>query len=176
MGLTAKELWTAIHGMILWTIFLLAFAGGFVGLWNLRPEWITVAGVERRLRRLATGVWVAAVVSWLAVLTGTYVLYPWYRATPPPGTTDLMRYPRAYLRANPDLAEWHDAMEWKQHVAWIAPILATAVAYVVIRYGPRLAREEKIRRMLMILFTIAFLAAAVAGVIGTFINKVVPLR
>ncbi len=175
MGLTAKELWTAIHGMLLWTIFLLAFSSGLIGLWNLRPEWITIAGFPQRLGRLLAGVWVAAVASWLAVLTGTYVLYPLYRARPPEGA-DLSKFPRAYLQANPDLAEWHDGMEWKQQVAWLAPILATAVAYVVIRYGPRLAHEEKIRHALIALLTIAFLAAGVAGVVGTSINKVAPMR
>jgi len=30
-----------------------------------------------------------SVLAWLTVLTGTYIIYPWYRATPPKGTVDL---------------------------------------------------------------------------------------
>jgi len=115
-------------------------------------------------------------MAWLTVITGTYIVYPWYRAKPPTGA-DLKQFPRYYLLANPDLAEWHKfGMEWKEHVAWLSPILATAVAYVVIRYGSKLAHEEKIRQALIVLFLIAFLAAGVAGLFGAFINKVAPIR
>lgn len=175
MGMTANEFLMAIHGTILWTIFLLGVGAGFVALLFVTPEMGGVAGFERRVRRLLTGTWVAAASAWLAVLTGSY-LYSFYRANPPEGAKDLAKYPRAYLRANPDLAEWHDGMEWKQMVAWLAPILATAVAYVATRYGARLAREEKIRRALIVLLAVAFFAAAVAAIVGTFINKVVPIR
>ena len=175
MGLSDRELWTAIHGTILWTIFLLGLAAGFAGLWNLRPECAAVPGMPRQLRRLVSSLWVAAAAAWAAVLTGTYVLYPWYRARAPQGA-NLANYPRAYLQAHPEVAEWHDAMEWKQQAAWIAPILATAVAYVAARYGEQLADEPKIRRALTILLTLSFLASAVAAFVGSFINKIVSLH
>ncbi len=176
MTLTEREFWTVIHGMGLGTIFLLAFSGGLAGLWSLRPEWVTVAGIQERLHRLIAGTWIMAIMAWLTVMTGTYIVYPWYRAKPPTGA-DLIRFPRSYLLANPHLAEWHKfGMEWKEHVAWLSPILATAVAYVVIRYGSKLAHEQKIRQALMLLFTLAFLAAGVAGLFGAFINKVAPIR
>lgn len=175
MGLSEREFWTAVHGMILWTIFLLGFGAGLAGLWNLRPECIALAGMPRRVRRLLSGLWVSAATAWAAVLTGTYVLYPWYRARPPEGA-NLANYPRAYLRAHEEISEWHDAMEWKQHVAWLAPILITAVAFVVHRYGPGLADEPKIRRALMMLLTVGFLASAVAAFVGSFIHKIVPLH
>ena len=133
MSLTAREFWTVIHGMILGTLFLLAFAGGLAGLWSLRPEWVTVAGMRERLRRLHAGTWIMAVVAWLTVITGTYIVYPWYRAKPPEGTTDLSQFPRSYLLADLNLTSWHTfGMEWKEHVSWLAPMLATAVAYVVV--------------------------------------------
>lgn len=117
-----------------------------------------------------------AVVAWLTVLTGTYIIYPWYRAKPPQGA-DLALYPRSYLLSRPELAAWHTfGMEWKEHIAWVTPILATAVAYVVLRYGRRLADTPEIRQGLMILFTIAFAAAGVAGLFGAFITKVAPIR
>jgi hypothetical protein len=176
MSLTAREFWAVVHGMGLGAIFLLAFAGGLAGLWSLRPEWVTVAGIQERLRRLSAGAWIMAIVAWLTVITGTYIVYPWYRAKPPAGA-DLAQFPRSYLLANPDLAAWHTfGMEWKEHVAWLSPILATAVAYVVVRYGPTLANEQRIRRALMVLFTIAFLTAGVAGLFGAFITKIAPIR
>ena len=146
----------------------LAFAGGLAGLSSLRPELLTVGGLRERLPRLEIGTAVMAVVAWLTVITGTWIVYPWYRAAIPES-------PRSRLLASPSTALWHTVgMEWKEHVAWLSPILATAVAFVVIYYGPRLAREEGVRRALIALFVFAFACAAVAGLFGAFINKVAP--
>jgi hypothetical protein len=161
--------------MVLGALFLLAFAGGFAGLYSLRPEWVTVVGMNERLRRLDVGTWVMAVVSWLTVITGTYIVYPWYRATPPEGA-DLLDYPRYFLLDNPNLAAWHTfGMEWKEHVAWFSPILATAVAFVVWRYGDKIAENPKLRNSLLILFVLAFAAAGIAGLFGAFITKAAPI-
>ncbi len=163
MTLTGREMWMVVHGMVLGATFLLAYAGGLAGLWSLRPEWVTVAGLQERSRRLSAGTWIMAIVAWLTVITGTYIVYPWYRAW--------------YELGNPSPIGWHTfGMEWKQHVAWLAPMLATPVAYVVLRYGPALAYEEQIRRALIVLFSIAFFAAAVAGLFGAFLTKVFPIR
>lgn len=169
MSLTDRETWTVLHGMVLGATFLLAFAGGLAGLYSLRPELVTLTGLRERLPRLEIGTWVMAVVAWITVITGTYLVYPWYRDA-------SKTSPRSILLANPSTAEWHKfGMEWKEHVAWIAPILATAVAFVVIYYGPRLAKEQGMRRVLMALFILAFTAAAIAGLFGAFINKVAPI-
>ena len=142
---------------------MLAYAGGLAGLWSLRPEWVTVAGIRERTRRLSAGTWIMAIVAWLTVITGTYVVYPWFRAW--------------YPIDNAQLGFCHTfGMEWKRHVAWFAPKLAMAVAYVVVRYGSGLAHEENIRRALIVLFTIAFGAAGVAGIFGAFLTKVAPIR
>ncbi len=79
MSLTDRELWTAIHGMGLGAIFLLAFTGGMAGLWSLRPELTTPAGVRDRVRRLIAGTWIMAVVAWLTVISGTHKVCPGYR-------------------------------------------------------------------------------------------------
>lgn len=175
MALTFREFWTAVHGMVLGALFLLAFAGGFAGLYSLRPEWVTVTGMNERLRRLDIGTAVMAVVSWLTVITGTYIVYPWYRAAPPEGA-DLLDYPRYFLLDNPNLAAWHTfGMEWKEHVAWFSPILATAVAFVVWRYGDKIAQNPRLRNALLILFVLAFAAAGIAGLFGAFITKAAPI-
>ncbi len=175
MLLTIREIWTAAHGMIFGALFLLAFAGGLAGLYSLRPELVTPAGVRERLSRLKLGTIAMAVVAWLTVISGTYIVYPWYRAKPPEGA-DLSLFPRSFLKASPTLSGWHTfGMEWKEHVAWIAPILATAVAYLVWRYGPELATNDRLRRMLIVLFILAFSAAAVAGLLGALITKAAPI-
>lgn len=176
MSMTVRELWTVIHGMGLGAIFLLAFAGGLAGLYSLRPEWVTITGVKERVMRLTIGTWVMAVASWLTVVSGTYIVYPWYRAKPPEGLTDLSEFPRYYLLSVPDLAAWHTfAMEWKEHVAWFSPILAVAVAFVVWRYGAQIAEMPRLRYALMVLFVLAFAAAGIAGMFGAFITKAAPL-
>jgi len=170
MSVSARELWTVIHGMAFGALFLLAFAGGLAGLYSLRPEWVTVAGLGERLTRLKFGLWAMAAIAWGTVLTGTYIVYPWYRAGDPTS-------PRSILLADPATAEWHRfGMEWKEHVGWIAPIAATVVAYAVSVYGSRLVHEPKIRRALIWFFVASFVAAGIAGMFGAFINKVAPVR
>ena len=169
MKLTAHEWWAVVHGMGLGAVFLLAFAGGLVELWTLRREWLTPPEVSHALRRLKTGVWAMAAAAWLTVITGTYIVYPWYRAKSPDS-------PRSKLLGNPDLAAWHSfAMEWKEHIAWASPILATVVAFVVTYYAAELAARNDLRRAAIVLFVLAFAAAAIGGVFGAFINKVAPI-
>jgi hypothetical protein len=152
--------------MVLGALFLLAYGGGLAGLYSLRPDWATPAGIRERLVRLKLGAWGMAIVAWLTVITGTWIVYPWYRAKLP-AEADLRFFPRAYLLVDPQRAGWHMfGMEWKEHVAWLAPILATAVLWVIYVYGEELAKDSRMCRVLMVLFTLAFLAAAVAGLFG----------
>lgn len=170
MELTFRDTWTVVHGMGLGALFLIGFAGGLAGFFSLRPDLVTELGVRERVKRLLSGTVTMAVVSWLTVVSGTYGIYVWYRD---PAKTS----PRSTLLADPATVEWHKfGMEWKEHVAWISPILATVVAYVVWYYGRRLVSEEKARRLATTMFIISFVTAAVAGVFGAFINKVAPTR
>lgn len=165
MDINSREFWMMVH-LILGATFLHAFAGGLMGL---------VTKGKGRLRFLLSGTWIMAIVSWLTVIIGTYVVYPWYRAKPPEGETNLEGYKRSYLLSDPNMEYWHKfAMEWKEHIGWISPILATTVAFIVIKYGPRLAKDEKLRKVTTVLFTVSFLSAVVAGLFGALINKVAP--
>lgn len=176
MALSGRELWTVLHGMIFGALFLLAFAGGLAGLYSLRPGLVTLEGIRERMHRLLAGTWVMAVIAWITVISGTYTVYPWYRAKPPAGAS-LGSFPRSFLLSTPTTEAWHTfGMEWKEHVGWFAPILATAVAFAVAYYGPQLARESKLRTALVWMFALAFFAAGVAGLFGAFINKVAPIR
>ena len=103
----------------------------------------------QRVRILLNGTWCMAIVSWIMVFCGTWVFSPGLSAGPGP---DRCR---------------------QFAMAWMAPILATTVAVLIIRYGTQLYREAKVRRVLSALMTIAFLAAAVAGGLGAVIGKAV---
>jgi hypothetical protein len=176
MSLTDRELWALVHGMGLGTLFLLAFTGGFLGLYSLRERLLTAGGIAERVPRLELWTGVMAVVAWLTVITGTWIVYPWYRAAPPQGTTDFSQFPRSLLLSNPTTADWHNfAMEWKEHVAWFAPLLATVVAFGVFYYGAQLARRRDIRTALLVFFTLAFVAAGIAGLFGALITKNAPV-
>jgi hypothetical protein len=170
-------MWTTFHGMGLGAVFLLLFTGIAALLWGLRSGWVTAAGVEAHRRLLSCGAWLMAGVCWLTVIVGTYLPYPWYRAKPPAGTTDFAYFPRSFLLDHPNLAFLHSfGMEWKEHVAWLAPMLATAAAYLIWRYGGKLAEDDKIRKGALILLTLAFTAAAAAGMLGAFITKAAPVH
>lgn len=170
MSISLKDAWTIIHGMTFGGLFLLAFTGGLVDLYSLRSGLVTLEGAKERIGRLNLVTRIMAVVAWLTVITGTYIPYTWYRAK---GATS----PRSILLSSPTTAGWHEfGMEWKEHIAWIAPILATVVAYLVYYYGRRLVREDKIRKIALVMYNIAFLTAAVAGIFGALINKAAPTR
>jgi hypothetical protein len=111
-----------------------------------------------------------AVAAWGTVITGTWIVYPWYR-------DPAKDSPKSLLLADPKTADWHDfGMEWKEHIAWMSPILATVVAFIVVYYGTSLIRHDRVRRTAMTLFVLAFAFAAVAGAFGAFITKVAPVN
>ncbi len=171
-----RDIWTQVHGILFGGTFLLVFTGALALLYSLKADWLTSAGTRRHVRWLKLATLVMAGLVWLAVLSGTYMSLPWYRATPPEGVTDLTPYPRSYLKADPDLAFLHAlGMEWKEHIAWLAPLLATAVTYVVWRYGEHLAHERRLRGALIILLIVAFAAAGIAGILGVWLGKVAPV-
>lgn len=169
MSLSWNEFWTVLHGLVFGTVYLLAFTGGFEAFWSLGKETMTDSMLINKVKRLKWGTWTMAIMSWITVITGTYIVYIWYRAKIPTS-------PRSLLLANPDTALWHTfGMEWKEHIAWFAPILATVVAIIVTHYGIELAKNHNIRKYIFILFCLSFFAAGVAGLFGAFINKVAPV-
>jgi hypothetical protein len=169
MSFTNREWWTLLHGMVFGALFLLAFGGGLAGLYSLRPSLLTAEGVAERTRRLKVGVVAMAVAAWGTVITGTWIVYPWYR-------DPAKDSPKSIILADPNTADWHDfGMEWKEHIAWMSPILATVVAFVVVYYGAALIRHDRARRAVMTLFVLSFVFAVIAGAFGAFITKVAPV-
>jgi hypothetical protein len=169
MDLTTREFWALIHGVILGGAFLLAFAGGFAGFHSLRPELVSAEGMHERMRRLMAGTVGMAALVWLTVITGTWIVYPWYRE-------DTADSPRTLLLDNPDTEDWHTfAMEWKEHVAWIAPMLATVAAFIVLYYRDDLIKNQTARKIAMACFVGAFGIAVIAGLLGALITKKAPV-
>jgi hypothetical protein len=162
LAITDRQFWLLVH-LGLGALYLHGFGTGLVGLAH-----------EARYFRLAmTGAALLALGAWASVITGTWIVYPWYRAVPP--AADLAAFPKAYLVAQPHLAQWHKfGMEWKEHVAWLSPMSATIVAFVAIRYREHLRDMPSVRRTMQVLFTLAFLSGLVAAVLGGLINKVAP--
>lgn len=177
MEITVREWFGTIHGFVFGGLFLLAFSGVLLALYGLRPEWLTGDGITTRLKQLKAWLWGMAGIAWATVLTGTWIVYPWYRATPPEGTTDLSGFARSLLLASETTAKWHEfGMEWKEHVGWMAPIAATVVAYVVSVYGAKLVNDARLRKILVWFFLVSFSAAGIAGMLGAFITKAAPVR
>src|SRR6266511_1791976 len=189
MDLSNRETWGLIHGLLLGSFFLLAFAGGLAELYGLRTRWETDEGLVGSVRRLTIGFWAMAIAAWLTVITGTWIVYPWYREAlagegaagcagaqiPIPGKCS----PKDFLLSNVsgDTESWHEfGMEWKEHIAWIAPMLATSAAVIIAVYRRRLAESPRIRRIALATFVLAFATAAVAGILGALITKVAPVK
>ncbi len=177
MEITVRSLLTLVHGMGFGALYLLACSGAIVELYrryspgSLRP-------IEVEDEKFLGGYLVLmAVLAWLAVLTGTYVIYPWYRAVPPPGTAGLGGFPQRLLMASPSTIEWHSlGMEWKEHVAWLVPISITMAAAVFIRHGRNLTRQPQLRNAVLGFVLVSFVAAAIAGFFGAMLNKYAPVQ
>ena len=177
MEITMRDFLTVLHGMGFGALFMLAFSGAIAELYSMSaPGHVASPGSREQLMlRLYLGAMVA--LAWATVLSGAYLIYPWYRATPPTGTVDLANYPRALLLSSPKTAGWHDVgMEWKEHVSWLAPIAMTMVAYVFMKYGPALTQKRQIRTAVLAFAVVAFFATGVAGAFGAFLNKYAPVR
>lgn len=165
MDLSTREFWALIHGLVLGGGFLVAFAGGLAGLYSLKPGLVTERGLTERMRRLVAGTTAMAAIAWVTVITGTWIVYPWYREDTPTS-------PRSVLLESPDTDGWHEwAFEWKEHVAWLAPMLATAAAFIVLYYRADLIKNQTARKVAMGLFVAAFAIAVIAGTLGALVTK-----
>lgn len=177
MDFTTRSLLTLIHGMGFGGLYLMACSGALVELHRhyrspLGPE--TLVDNERFLSIYLA---VMAVFAWLAVLTGAYIVYPWYRATPPQGTANLAAFPQRLLMSSPSTIAWHSiGMEWKEHVAWLVPIAITMAALVFRRYGRNLRNQPELRSAVLAFVWISLFAAGIAGFFGAEITGHAPVN
>ncbi len=175
MEITTRDLWTVIHGMGFGALFMFAFSGALAQIYRMMaPGAGPTTGGERALFRGYLALMVT--LAWAAVLSGAYIVYPWYRAAPPHGA-DLAGFPKALLISNPRTAAWHSVgMEWKEHVAWLAPIAMTMVAFIFLHYGASLSRFKGLRYAATGFLVVAMVATAIAGTFGAFLNKYAPVN
>jgi MFS family permease len=175
--ITTRDLITVVHGMGFGALFMLAFSGALAQLHRLPAASVSSKPGKREHRLLAVYLIGMVVPAWLTVLSGAYVVYPWYRAVPPAGATDLADYPRRLLLASGHTSEWHNVgMEWKENVAWLAPLAMTMVAYVTLRYSREIVRSRTMRTAVIGFALAAFIATGIAGMFGAFLNKYAPVR
>jgi hypothetical protein len=177
MEITTHDFWTVVHGMGFGALFMLAFSGAMAELYHLSASGTVTAPSRQETNMLNVYLIAMVVLAWLTVFSGEYIVYPWYRAVPPAGTTDLSMFPRRLLLASGKTSEWHNVgMEWKEHVAWLAPIAMTMVAYVTMKYGRTITRPRYMRTAVLGFVVAAFVATGVAGAFGAFLNKYAPVR
>ncbi|HEX9344209.1 MAG TPA: hypothetical protein VF995_11420, partial [Actinomycetota bacterium] len=145
-----------------------AFGGGLSTLCTTSQS-----RLKERIRKLSTVT--MAAVAWLVCVTGTFFGYAAYSAKPPARSANLRLYPQRWLHSQPRLAFWDTfGMEWKLHLGWMTPFLATAVAFVALRYGRRVMADPQVRKLLTNVFVLAFATAVIASVLGAIVNVVAP--
>ena len=177
MEITLRSFWTMVHGMGFGALYLLACSGALVELYRFTTSSVPLGESVREERFLKVYLIAMVVLAWVAVLTGAYVVYPWYRAALPPGTTDLALYPQRLLMSSPATREWHSVgMEWKEHIAWFAPISITMVAFVFCKYGRDLRNHKQLRAGVLAFVFASFASAGVAGFFGAMIDKYAPVQ
>jgi hypothetical protein len=177
MEMTARDLWTLIHGMGFGALYLLACSGALIEVYRFTTSSRPVVETAREERFLKLYLAAMVVLAWTAVLTGAYVIYPWYRAALPPGTKNLARFPQRLLMSSPSTIGWHSlGMEWKEHIAWFAPISITMVAFVVFKYGRDLKDHKQLRAGVLAFVLASFASAGVAGFFGAMLDKYAPVQ
>ena len=88
MEVTLRELITMIHGMLFGGFFLLALFGMFVLLLDRSSPDQSSRPIHTARAPLADHLSHPMVIAgWAAVLSGAYIIYPWYRAVAPLGPT-----------------------------------------------------------------------------------------
>jgi hypothetical protein len=177
MLFTGRSIWTMVHGIVLGGGALMALAAALFALQVLPAYRAADLAPESQARSLAWLLVFTAVLLWATVLIGTYVTFPPYRATPPEGVTDLSQYPRSLIQSNPGTVWLHSfAMEIKEHMPWIAAMLATAAAHMGMRYRSEMLSNANLKRMVTTLLGVCFVLVAFVALLGVFINKVAPLE
>jgi hypothetical protein len=177
MEITVRSFWTLIHGIGFGGLYLLGGSGLVLEIYRF-TKWST--GSEPAIaweRFLKVYLITMVVLAWAAVLTGAYVIYPWYRAALPPGAVDLSMFPQRLLMSRSATSGWHSiGMEWKEHVAWFAPISITMVAFVFIKYGRELKHHRQLRAAVLCFAVASFSAAGIAGFFGAMISRSAPVQ
>jgi hypothetical protein len=144
---------SAFHGL---------FAGVFmitatIGLYQAFRLW---AGVKVKIRELEIGSMVNAMACFLAIVTGNWLYIP-YRAPGGPRTHFLETDPQVH----------RIFFEFKEFTALFTLPLAIAAAYIICRYGQRIANNRILRESLALLLILTFFYFVLAFGLGAAITK-----
>ena len=167
---------TMVHGIVLSGGALLALAAALFAVRAMAlPDGATVSvGQGNSFSRVTL---MSAILLWASVFGGTFLVFPLYRAAPPEGLTMLAEFPRALLMSNPDTRWLHAfAMEIKEHMPWIAAMLATAAAFIARRHRATLLADGSLRKVVSTLLSVTFVIVSFVAILGVFVNKVAPLE
>jgi hypothetical protein len=167
---------TMVHGIVFSGGALLALAAALFSVRVLAlPDGAEVPHAHAHGFARVTAM--AAGLLWVSVIAGAFVVFPLYRLAPPEGATDLAAFPRALLMSDPETRWLHAfAMEIKEHLPWVAAMLATAAAFVAQRYRRTLLADAALRRMVAAALSVSFLIVSWVALLGVFVNKVAPLQ
>ena len=158
------------HGVLFGGGYIVMLVLALMAVSWLRPAELQPAGVEATRRQVGMTLTVAAIAAWIAVITGTWGIYPWFRADTASSATSV-------LLARPSLAPWAGWIVLsKAWIAWASTALVTAAAIYGYRARARLAAEPRLRRHLKVLLAGALLCAAYAGAVGALLAKLAPVR
>ncbi len=177
MEVTTHDLISMLHGVGFGALFMLAFSGALTELYRLGSLGERVGLHKQPVSLLPFFLVAMAVLSWTTVFSGSYIIYPWYRAVPPLNIADLIDYPRRLLLSNEEYSDWHNVgMEWKEHVAWLAPMAITMLVYIITIYGRAALQQRTMRTAVMVFTVAAFVSTAAAGGLGILLKKYAPVR
>jgi len=167
---TAHGWLNTAHGVLFGGGYIVLLVLALVAVVWLRPTELTPSGLQLGEREVGVTVAAATAAAWVAVTTGTWGIYPWFRAAGPGS-------PAAVLLAHPSLAFW---ARWvigsKLWVAWASVGCVTLAALAGYRWRRRLAAEGVLRRRLVGLLAAALLGATYAGAVGALLAKLAPVR
>jgi len=143
MEITSRSLWTSFTA---WASarFTVGLFGALVELYRAIAR-TTCAASERDERFLRVYLVCMAALAWLAVLTALTSSIPGI-ARYATGHGNSRCISAAAADVSPTTSGWHSiGMEWKEHVAWIAPISITMAAAVALQYGRDLKNHPQLR-------------------------------
>jgi len=164
--------WTELHGLFFGAFFLLASYALLLESLRYHRHLPLPETLPLWEQAYLAG---AAIFGWAAVLTGTFLVYPWYRA-PRTAGDDIRMHPRAFLLSHASTASLHSVgMEWKEHIALIAPLAFTAAVFLLIRCRAALREHPALRLGVLTFATTALFATGVAALTGAFLNKSAPV-
>jgi len=167
---TAHGWLNTLHGVVVGGGYLVLLVLALVALLELRGGELTPEGTTLGERRLGMTVAAAAGLAWVAAVSGTWALSPWFHAHTPYGAATL-------LLARPSLSFW---ARWvigsKLWVAWASVCCVSLAAVCGYRWRRRLAGEAALRRRLAGLLGGALVTAAYAGAVGALLAKLAPVR